>query len=301
MSEFPALKDALVRAAARRRRRRRTVGAAVPAFAIAAAAFVFAFASSTPPEQERVASPLSQRFSVFARPQTDADRALPERLARAGTGGTIDLALTRRVADGAYVLATREGSVCIVMPERGNQIKVSCGPVARAAAGDAPVMTGTAKQTVRLVADGTRDVIVAYGDGSRSEVPVRDNVIVVRDPDNVRVVSWTDAAGVRHVARRASRSNLLLLLDDCRRPIEPLPADGVAQATREALLNVDRIYPSAKRARVIGTQLAPPRSCPGSDPADTVAVRLRLDTRDIVVLMGSIEGKLTPYRLKVEG
>jgi len=300
MTEFPALKDALVRAAARRRRRRRTVGAAVPAFAIAAAAFVFALAPSDPQEQERVASPFAQRFSVFARPQTAADRALPERLARAGTGGTTDPALTRRVADGAYVLATREGSVCVVMPERGNQIKVACGPVARAAAGGAPVKTGTAEQTVRLVADGTRDVIVARGDGSRSELPVRDNVIVVRDPDDVRVVSWTDPAGVRHIARRPNRSALTLLLDDCRRPVEPLPADGVAQATREALLNVDRIYPPATRARVVGTEVAPPRSCPGSDPRDTVAVRLRLDEREIVVLMGTMDGRLVPYRLSVE-
>src|SRR3954467_13222039 len=85
MSELPALRDALVGAAARRVRRRRRRAVAVigwTAVAAAAAAVVVLLSGAEPRERERPAitpSPaesLEQGFSVFRRPATAAD-ALP--------------------------------------------------------------------------------------------------------------------------------------------------------------------------------------------------------------------------------
>src|SRR4051812_28352695 len=98
--EFPALRESLVRAAARRRRRRLTVRFAVPAFAVATAG-VFLLLPGGPTEPEReVATPAPQRsvleqsFAVFRRPHDDGDR-LPQ---GASVPGAVQLGDARRLA-----------------------------------------------------------------------------------------------------------------------------------------------------------------------------------------------------------
>ena len=53
MSEFPALRDALVGAATRRRRRRRVVSAALPVLAVVVAVGALAVVSRPRPEREQ--------------------------------------------------------------------------------------------------------------------------------------------------------------------------------------------------------------------------------------------------------
>src|SRR3954468_21426672 len=85
MTEFPALRASLVRAAARRRRRRRrlTIRAAVPSFALAAAAVaLFALPGGQRDREREVATPvpknaLEESFGVFRPPATPRTNSRP--------------------------------------------------------------------------------------------------------------------------------------------------------------------------------------------------------------------------------
>src|SRR4051812_49118803 len=100
MSEFPALRSALVAAAARRRRRRLLTGAAVPALAVGAVIVALVSLPRSPPEREIVARPpadaLEQAFAVFRRAQRPSD-VLPS---TRGERQEIDRARTRLLGQG---------------------------------------------------------------------------------------------------------------------------------------------------------------------------------------------------------
>lgn len=297
MPEIPALKDALVHAGVRRRRRRRAVGAAVPAFAAVAAAVAVALPRAADPERDvpPTSVPLVQGFSVFARPQTDEDRALPERLATFA-GPDLDPALTRRVS-GAFVLATTTGSVCIAQRD-GDQATGSCAPAEQVRAG-ARVAARTAESLTVLVPDGARDVRIDATDGQWfSAAAVSDNVIAVVNPDKLTALSWTDVRGVRRIQRFGTPRRWAI----ARRcvgtfPYDPLPADAAQLAAHTALLDAVQVDPASTRARVVRTEVAPRTSCSAAISQRLVAVELELDTSRRTVFVGWARGSAQTFTL----
>lgn len=291
MSEFPALRDALVRAAERRRRRRRAVGASVPAFTAAAAA-VAILLPGTAPEREEVVASAVEAYSVFSRPETDADRALPEQLASAFAGG--HPTLIRHVGGGAFALATSTGSVCVVLRD-GDQITGSCAPAEQARDGSLRLAARTGRLLALLLPDGTRDVTTAFARRVREHVPIRDNAALIAIPESITALSWTSADGVRHVHR--SGESTRMIVHRCPRAVGELPPDAEAQAARIALNLVDGLHPSATTARVAGTALTATTPCRRIVPGRSVAVTLTTDRtpRDLLVQLAVIDGRLQVY------
>ncbi|RKQ91294.1 hypothetical protein C8N24_1116 [Solirubrobacter pauli] len=297
MPEIPALRDALVRAGVRRRRRRRAVGAAVPAFAAVAAAVAFALPRAADPERDvpPTSAPLVQGFSVFARPQTDRDRALPARLTWFA-GPDLDPTLTRRVG-GAFVLATTTGSVCVAQGD-GDQVTGSCAPAEEVRAG-ARVAARTADSLTLLVPDGAHDIRTDYRDtGWTLSAAAQDNVIGVADPDRLAALSWTDASGVRRIERFGEQRRWAM----ARRcagvfPFDPLPADARALATRQALIDAVRVEPGVTTARVLGSTAAPKTSCSAAVSRRLVAVQLQLGSGRRTVFVGWVKGEAQTFVL----
>lgn len=297
MSEIPALRDALVRAGVRRRRRRRrAVGAAVPTFAAVAAAVAFALPRAADPERDvpPTSVPPVQGFSVFARPQTDEDRALPERLA-AFAGPNLDPALTRRVS-GAFVLATTTGSVCIAQ-EDGDQVTGSCAPAGRVRAG-ARVAARTAESLTVLVPDGARDIRTDYVDsGQTLSARAQDNVIAVPNPDRVAALSWTDAGGVRRIQRYGEPRWMTAKRCTGASSYDALPADARALASRAALIDAVQVDPTATSARVVSAEPAPATTCPDTIAQRLVGVNLQLDSSRRTVFVGWVRGSAQTFTL----
>jgi len=298
VTEIPALRDALVRAGERRRRRRRAVRASVPTFAVAAAA-VLVFALPRTPDRERVVepsvSPLARSFSVFARPQTADDRAEPP-LARSDDNGMdLDPGLTRFLGGDMFALATRDQQTVCLRAVDGTRVAGRCDQIARVRDDRFLVQLWTDSTLAALVPNGTIDAVVAYRDGNRVDVPIRDNAIVVPLPDEIVTLSWTSPSGMRRVLRVGQPSRRQLF-PRCPAALGTLPADAVAQAAWAALTNADRLSPGTTTARVTGARKARASTPCSAKFADrTVVVDLRLDDRLLRVFVGVAGGDLVPY------
>lgn len=296
MSEFPALRDALVKAATRRRRRRRAV-VAVPAFAAVAAAILVTLVprGSQERELEAARAPFAHAFSVFARPQTEADRTSDPRLAELLRGGDYDPALTRLVNEGVYALGRRDGGVCLALPD-GERINVSCAPWQRAAGLDV-VSAGTGERRAWLVPDGAHDIRFVLVRGERTAAAAQDNVIVAAPPDELRALSWTDARGVRHIER--SRRLRFATTRRCTGsfPFDPLPPDAERLAARAALVDALQFDATATWATVLDTATAPRTRCGDEIDRRLVRVRLQFDASRRQVLVGWVKGRTQTFVL----
>ena len=123
MTEFPALRDALVRAALRRRRRRRAIGAAVPAVAACVGAIALLALPGTPEDRERVARPpagvLERNYAAFRRPRTAAD-VLP------GAAASRSRLIARDGEVRLFAVPSADGrTICLTSVPGGR----GCGPV----------------------------------------------------------------------------------------------------------------------------------------------------------------------------
>jgi len=304
MTEFPALRDALVRAAARRRRRRRRAVAVVPA--LAAGAVAIALLPSSPPERERVAEPpdggaLERAFAVFRRGQTPADR-WPE----AVSDPSHDPALTRLLGerDGVRVYAV-PGERVLGYPRVCLHLDLPRGGSGTCAFLRTVQTDGIALNDLgvfaALLPDDTHDVILVDRGGSRRSVTVRDNALVA---DDVRGASWTGPNGVRHVRWHLAEPPRAKLPARCPPALDPLPADAVERARRAALLAVDRLYPHASAATVSGA--TPSRATPCGPAVTRRSIELSLqlvprgETRSASLaqgrlLLGMLDGRMTVY------
>lgn len=300
MSEFPALREALVKAAARRRRRRRRVVVAAPAFAaVAAVAVLVTLAPGEPRERELEAAraPLTRAFSIFARPQTEADRTPDPRLAPLLIGGEYDPALTRLVSEGVYALGRRDGGVCLALPD-GEQVGVSCAPWQRAAARDV-VSTRTRERRAWLVPDGVHDIRFNFTDGERLSAAAQNNVIVAASPDELLALSWTDAHGVRHIERPGTIRFAATRRCTGSFPFDPPPAGAERLAARAALIDALYFDSTATTATVLDTEAAPPTACSDEVNQRLVQVRLQFDSSRRQVFVGWVKGRPQTFVLPV--
>jgi hypothetical protein len=297
VSEFPALRDALVAAGLRRRRRRRAAGAAIPALAVTVAA-VAAFALSGPaPQQEREETarqprdPLEQAYAVFRRPQTARD-VMPSRGLVADRVDRSRSRLLARVGERKLyaVPATLHGKaqVCLTIVE-SRHAGSSCVPESQATEGNG---VSSSSDYALLLPDGAHDLRVNFANGSRTAPKIENNAVLGVDK-GFAGASWTDREGVRHmspnefaVKRPAPRF--------CPKALETRVGDAFAAASRAALIEADQLYPNARTARVVvygegPRKLAP---CPESVLAQAVVVGVRLDDekRSRRLLLGKLAG-----------
>ena len=300
MTEFPGLRDALVRAAARRRRRRRAAAATVPVLAVGAVAVTLLALSREPPERERVAEPgatLEQAFAVFRRPQRPSDRPP----STAMVPGEVDRERTRELDEGLYAVPTETHagpSLCLVL-FAGRGTPTACAPVERAVDEATPLILAADGLTAVLVRDGTRDVRF-FTEQSQGFGPVVDNAITHSSPAVRPGVSWTGASGTRYVHRPDALRGAKPWPLSCPRTVESLPPAALDRARREALIAVDQLYPRAVRATVEDTGPAGDTPC---GELETVAVTLRLTAADRSwrgqVLVGSQAGRMrVVYRIR---
>ena len=221
MTEFPALRDALVRAAVRRRRRRRAAaGTAVPLFAAGAAAVAaLAFSPAPPPDRERTVAPpgptstatstpkpyaqqsLQEAFAVFRRKPARADR-LP---AGVGIAGVRQLDEVRFLKQGgpkryfAVSYATKDGeSVCILQVRHKRFDSATCAPAVEAIDEATPLYTGVAGDIGVFLPDSSRDLrfLLANGTGGVSS---SNNLSLVKVFTPLAGMSWTGGSGTRHI------------------------------------------------------------------------------------------------------
>jgi hypothetical protein len=314
MTEFPALRSALVAAAARRRRRRLMTGAAVPAFAVAAGvAAVISFPAASPEREQAAPAPLGaleQAYAVFRRPQTRED-ALPS--ARQ-IEGTVDRARSRLVArDGRvrlYAVPSEiDGvvSLCVLLTG-GSVTTAGCGPVARAIRGDQAPVLSLGRRLAALLPDGSRDFWVINDDGTRRTYAVHDNAVLAPATRGLIVgAAWTSAGDTRFVIFPGLVPEAKRPPSTCPGRLDPLPADAAALARRAALRAVDEAYPQAREARVARTRktAADGTPCPAAVSSRSMEVWLDLVPRDRKranlpqgrLLAGMVGGRMTVYYL----
>ena len=281
MSEFPALRDALVAAGMRRRRRRRAIGAALPTLAVAAAAAAFVAFPHRPPDHEQAAprplSPLEQMFGVFRRPQRPEDR-LPEKRT---DQFSIDPAGSRQVGgsdSGFFVAPTLDGRSLCAMLESGGGYGGGCSRIADLRP-DAALGPWMGSVYALLFRDGVRDVRLLREDGRRDAPRVIENGVVARSDHEFSGVSWTSASGTtRYVNRVGPAPKRGTDPSSCPQALDPLPRDGIERAIRAALIDVDQLYPRATSARVMSAAEGPRglSPCPAAVTARAVVVGLRL-------------------------
>jgi hypothetical protein len=298
MSEFPALRDALVAAGKRRRRRRRAVGTAVPSLAVAAAVVALVSFPSAPPDREQAAprplGPLEQLYGVFRRAQRPEDR-LSQGLAREFA---IDPAQSRQVGpdSGLFVAPTRDGrSLCTVLAGGGGYGS-GCTPLARLRAGTAQgVWMGSTYGL--LFRDSVRDVRLLRDDGRRDAPRIVDNGVVARADHQFTGVSWT--SGTTRYVNRVARAGAPSAPPSACPALDPLPRDSLERAIRAALLAVDQLYPDAKAARVIGASEGPSGStpCPRSVMKRSVIVVLAAGAKPRRLLLGMDSGAMRVLHL----
>jgi len=311
MTEFPALRESLVRAAARRRRRRLTLGAAVPGLAVAAAAIaLFVLPGGGVPDQEREAvtpspslSPLAQAFAVFRKPQAEADK-LPRRDV---LGGTFDPASSRLLArgGGAYVYAvpvTLRGQeqLCLV-DVRVAHAGAGCVPFSTAFEQGAGVSGGGVY--VQLFPDGASDVRLTLQDGTRL-FPKLQNGAVFAEADRVGVAAWTSRAGVRYFNRNEWAPQSVDLPERCPKALDPLPADPKPKAARIALRAAEDLYRGAQSAEVAQILAGPQRGTPCGPAVTGRTLEVDLELKTPVssdslaqgrLLVGNVNGQLQVF------
>jgi hypothetical protein len=281
MTEFPALRQALVAAAARRRRRRLLAGTAVPAFAACAAAAVFVALPHPAPEREIVARPpkdaLEQAFKVFRRAQRAAD-VMPSGKV---VPGTVDRARTRFLKQGGPVRyfaapTTVQGvpTLCLVAVRRKVPAAAGCGPVSDAVKEAKPARITVGNVTGVFLPDGSSDLRFIYANGVGGVSPRNGLSLVLSPGGQVAGTSWTGASGTRYVRYTGAVPKAGRMPVGCPKKLEPLPADGLAKARRAALIAVDRFYPQASEATV--TAAARPTGTPCSDAVTDRSIEVSL-------------------------
>ena len=192
MSEFPALRESLVRAAARRRRRRLTIRAAVPAFALAVAAVVLFLVPGGAPDREReVATPARADAAGAGVPRASGGRGRPptrcprRRPTLAGADWDGSRLLAKDGDDALYAVPTTEG-MCLILRSGAGRPRPGCGPVAAMAREDAAPGTFRDGLTGYLFPDGTHDLTVTTGNGeSWGGMGPTPNGVLVRDPAGI--------------------------------------------------------------------------------------------------------------------
>lgn len=281
MTEFPALRDALVGAATRRRRRRRWLSAAAPALAVAAAAMAVL---ALPREDEReLAAPaardaLEQAFAVFRRPATKSDR-LPDDLRSREPLERGRARFLGQIGPIRMFAVPANGQLCLIAYRHRRASTVSCLPDERATAETSLPVVRNRDWYAVLVPDTTRDVRFVGRDGSQGAGSIRDNALLALAPDGIGGLSWTGASGTRYI-RRSTAPPQVTIPVACPRRLDPLPADAAARASRAALIAVDRLYPQAMRAEVTGATVAPGTPCSRAISQRSVEVELALVPRD---------------------
>jgi hypothetical protein len=292
MSEFPALRDALVAAGKRRRRRRRAVAAGIPTLAVAAAAVAFISLPSAPPEREEAAPPpaprhdaLEQAFSLFRRPQVPSD--LPT---DAVLRGEFERARSRLVARLGRV---RVFAVPATMHGKRQLCAIEVGPSSNAA-GCAPLPSGpipadftpglaTGKVFALILPDGTHDVVLTHYDGSKVRPPVRENGVVVSGREAVGAAAWTSASGTRYTMRNEFAPAAAAPPKTCPSHLDPLPADAVERAIGVALTKASDLYPFSDEATVKRAVRAKTTPCGPAVAGRAIVVSLDLLPRSLAV------------------
>jgi hypothetical protein len=305
MTEFPALREALVAAAARRRRRRLLTGAAMPAFAVCAAVVAEISLPGSAPEREQVArppaDPLEQAFAVFRRAQRPSD-VLPS---TRGGRQEIDRARTRLLGQGGptrfyAVPTTIDGipALCLAAVRREVGAAWACKPVSEAVTEGTPLMMWSGRATGVLLPDSSTDLRFIFASGVGS-VTARNNFSISTNPQESAIgASWTGASGKRYILHTARQPKPVRPPDSCPRRLDPLPDDALERANRAALIAVDRYFPKASRAVVAGAAEGPRDIVPCSPAiADrSVVVGLRLTpAAEGRLLLGMINGRMRVY------
>ncbi|WP_028062661.1 hypothetical protein [Solirubrobacter soli] len=297
MSEFPALRDALVSAGLRRRRRRRVI-ATTPVFAVVAALVALFVVPRAPRERERTVTPpvptptvvkpyaeqtLEEAFAVFRRKQTRADR-MPD---VGGLPGQIDAKRTRLLKQGgprlyfAAPVSTRDGeSVCIVAIRRGRVESAGCTTAASAIDEATPLRFGFGDVTSVFLPDSSTDLrfITANSIGSVSERNNLSSVLLPQQP--LSALAWTGGSGTRYIEDLGRPKLSMPPPATCPERLDPLPADALAKARRRALIAIDSVYPRVMRGTVSAAARATDTPCPTAITERAIEVTLRLVARD---------------------
>ena len=290
MTEFPALRDALVLAAVRRRRRRRAAGAAVPVLAACVGAIAFVSLPGGSDDHERTARPpagvLERNYAAFRRPRTAAD-VLP------GAAGARSRLIARDGDVRLYAVpsADRE-TMCLELVPGGR----ACAPLDPAE----PQTYSDDEVFAALVPDRVRDVRVL---GEADVRRVRDSGILVARA--LGGLSWSNAKGSRYVLR-ISPPLPATRLPGCPAELDPLPADALDRGMRAALIAVDRLYPKATSAHVAGAGEGAARLAPCAAPIGerSMIIGLRLVPRGAGgsptppegrLLVGLVDGRAIVY------
>lgn len=314
MSEFPALRQALVAAAARRRRRRLLTGAAVPALAVGAVVVALVSLPHAAPEREVVARPpadaLEQAFTVFRRAQRPSD-VLP---AGKAVPGTIDSKRTRFLAQGGprrffAAPSTIQGvpSLCLVAVRRKVAVAAGCGPVSSVVKEDTPLSITVGDVTGVFLPDGSSDLRFIY-DEAVGSVSAHSGLSMALSPGaQLAGTSWTGASGTRYIRYSRPVSPPPRPADVCPKRLESLPGDAVARARRAALIAVDQRYPEATEATVTQANVVRidpktgdimDRPCTGSVGERSIEVSLRFVPRSLPdgrLLLGMQDGFMRVY------
>jgi hypothetical protein len=303
MTEFPALRDALVRAGRRRRRRRLTLGAAVPAFAAAAAAVtLFALPARTPDPEQAAPAPRDRFEQIFRRPRVAAD-ALPAEL---GVTGVEDRArsrlISRRGKVAFYAVPTVvRGSdwLCLIAVDPGRGNEAACGQLAKMLSEEIAPGVVFKGWFGFLFRDGTRDVRLTFADGRRLPAPIHSNLASGIGDGPIEITSWTGPSGRRHIVSTVNAA-LFQRPASCPRALDPLPPDAEAAARRAALLAVDHTYAEVVEADVTAVKRGG-GPCGRAISDRTIEVGVHLTQRGSAslsqgrLLVGMVDGDMQVY------
>jgi hypothetical protein len=283
MTEFPALRDALVGAATRRRRRRRLATASVPLLAACAAAVTFVSLPGPGREREEATpkprTALEQLYGVFRRPQRPDD-VMP---AGPRNQNAMDPKQTRLVArDGSirfYAGPTRDGRELCTITASGAGYGGGCGPIS--ALRDDVAQGGWMGTVYALLfQDGVRDVRLLRQDGRREAPRVPENGLLARSPIGYTGVSWTSSSDRRYVNRIKPPEHSPRPPSTCPASLDPLPPKAADRARDVALLAVDELYPGVRESTVTDVQREPGTPCGREITARTLEVSLHLVPTD---------------------
>jgi hypothetical protein len=303
VTQFPELHDALVEAAGRyhapRRRTWRIVRLAVPAVAVAAAVLAILLALPRSPDTEQAAPPakpvvrLEQRFEVFRRPRTAADRLPGDTLAP-----RLHPKQARLVAQlGIYkvfLVPAGSNSVCAVEFSGELEQGSECGPVASAVDNRTLMARFGPDYVWYAFPDGVHDVQLTRSDGTLVRPEVRDNGIIVKVSEAPYSVTWVAADGELH-------GNLLDRIEIGRpqcAELQRLPAGAEDRVNTTAALAARVFYPQISDAEAVSVRPADVAGCGERAAGRVLLVELRLDREPGVtgqsrgqVLIGQVNGR----------